>query len=211
MSNSSITSIKQTNQYPVEDILVVPRAILFNDISPFNGLSTDKTIIDLAIKAIEQHHTFYHRVIAESNPEYKQIIPYILFTHKDSVFLMKRGEKGNEKKLRNKYTLGIGGHIRKEDIHDADIIAWGKREFFEEVEYTGNYTVSLIGLINDDTNLVGQVHAGLAILFEADSPNINIKDELEWGELVPVNELVNWYEQLEPWSKILCDHFLLKK
>ena len=55
----------------------------------------------------------------ETDPTYKQIIPYLIFTHDNHYFLMQRRAQASEQRLRNKMSLGIGGHLRAEDCVPA--------------------------------------------------------------------------------------------
>jgi len=206
MSIENVVKIKPASMYPEENILVVPREKIFETTPSWNGIIPAQEDI---IKTIMNDHHFYPRELAEEDPNFKQIIPYMVFKFNDSVFIMRRSKKAGEKRLAEKYTLGIGGHIRKEDTTAFDIIAWGMREFEEEVSYEGSYTVSMLGLINDDNTEVGKVHLGCTILLEGDSELIEIKEELAWGELIPIDECIIYYDQMEQWSQWVFD--LLKK
>ena len=83
-------------------------------------------------------------------------------THDNHYFLMQRKSDASESRLRNKLTVGIGGHIRQEDLSSFDeasadkqehsLFAWALREFHEEVNYAGNLKVLPLGIINDDSN-----------------------------------------------------------
>jgi predicted NUDIX family phosphoesterase len=206
MSIQNTTTVQPASIYPEEHILVVSREKIFADIPAWNGIiSAEESII----KTILNEHHFYPRELAEEDPNFKQIIPYMVFKYNDSVFIMQRSKKAGEKRLAEKYTLGIGGHIRKEDTTAFDIIAWGMREFEEEVNYAGAYSISILGLINDDNNDVGKVHLGCAILLEGTSEDISIKEELAWGELIPIDECIIYYDQMETWSQWVFD--LLRK
>jgi predicted NUDIX family phosphoesterase len=206
MKIQNITPICPASIYPEEDILVVSREKIFSHTPAWNGIIPAQ---DDIIKTIMEEHHFHPRQLAEEDTDFKQIIPYMIFKHEESFFIMQRSKKAGEKRLAEKYTLGIGGHIRKEDTTAFDIIAWGMREFEEEVNYDGNYTVSMLGLINDDTSEVGKVHLGCAILLEGDSDEISIKEELAWGELIPIDECIVYYDQMETWSQWVFD--LIKK
>ena len=70
----------------------------------------------------------------ETDPAYKQIIPYLVFTYENKYFLMQRQKKASETRLQSKYSLGIGGHIREEDMENCTLVDWAKREFEEEID-----------------------------------------------------------------------------
>ena len=50
---------------------------------------------------------------------------------------MQRRAQTTEKRLMNKYSMGIGGHLRQTDITGKNVIEWARREFDEEIKYAG--------------------------------------------------------------------------
>ncbi len=186
-----------------EHILVVKRSALFSEIEPWHGMNT--SAFDPLFKVVEQQQEFHPRSLMETDPTYKQIIPYLVFKHEDTYFLMQRQAKASEQRLKSKYTLGIGGHIRKEDLTNTDIMGWAHREFEEEVNYTGSYKVTRLGVLNDDTDAVGQVHIGFVLLVEGESGDISIKSELKSGELFTLEECKTFYPNMEGWSQKVFD------
>ena len=187
-----------------EQILVVKRTTVFNKKKGWHGINTEN--IPHHIACIKKHKEFHPRSIMELDPTYKQIIPYLVFTHNNRYFLMQREKNISEKRLQNKFSLGIGGHIRKKDIVGNSIFEWARREFYEEIFYTGAITVETIGILNDDSNEVGRVHLGLLLLLRGDTNIITVRSELKSGRLVPLSECKQKYNQLESWSKIVYDH-----
>lgn len=186
-----------------EHILVVKREILFQKES-WQGLKLIDC--DSYLELIKKNQEFHPRNAMESDLAYKQIIPYLIFTYEDKYFLMQRQSKATEQRLQNKYSLGIGGHIRQEDLTSNSIIDWARREFEEEVSYSGLYTVEPLGILNDDSNDVGKVHAGFVFLLKGDSPNISVKSELKNGNLLTLQECKDFYDSMETWSQIIIDH-----
>ena len=138
----------------------------------------------------------------ENDPTYKQIIPYLVFCHEDRYFLMQRTDKSTEQRLQNKYSLGIGGHIRQEDMTTDSIIDWAEREFHEEVSYNGSLNVKPLGILNDDSNAVGQVHVGFVFLLEGDNQQIKVKSELKSGTLLTLDDIKYYFDKMESWSQI---------
>lgn len=185
-----------------EHILVVKRTALFPD-GAWQGLKH----IDPAqyLTLIDQEKEFLPRSLMEVDPTYKQIIPYLVFTHKNRYFLMRRQSKASEQRLKDKYSLGIGGHIRQEDMTSSSIIQWAQREFEEEVDYHGAYTVEPLGIINDDSNAVGQVHLGLVLLLHGTTDTISVKSELKSGELLHLDQCTHYYQDCEPWTQMILD------
>jgi len=199
-------NLNQKNVKKDEIILVVKRKHLFPE-KILQGI--EKPADNLFVDTILEKKEFLPRSLMEVDFDYKQIIPYLVFNYEDKYFLMQRKAKASEKRLRSKYTLGIGGHIRKDDIKNSDISSWANREFHEEVDYSGNCEVEFIGILNDDSNDVGRVHTGFVYLLKGDSPEISVKQELQSGQLLSVDECLNHYDSMESWSQIVFD-FLVK-
>lgn len=189
-----------------ENILVVKREKLFPG-TAFQGLVSAPT--QSLLEIINQEKEFKPRPQMEEDLGYKQIIPYLLFKYQDRYFLMQRKATSTDQRLKNKYTLGIGGHMRQEDLLDGStIFDWGKREFHEEVAYDGSLKITPLGMLNDDSNAVGQVHLGLVLLLEGDSCHIKIRSELKSGQLLTAQEMLAYYDDMETWSQIIFDAIL---
>ena len=190
-----------------EKILVVKKNILFS-YKVIDGLKE----IDFACyqKLIQRYKKFLWRSKMEQDPTYKQIIPYMIFTHDQKYFVMKRKSTASEQRLQNKSSLGIGGHIRKEDLKRTNIIDWAQREFKEEVKFRGTFKIESLGILNDESNAVGQVHTGFVFLLHGSNGNISIRDEHKNGTLLSLEECLALYNQMETWSQIVLD-FLKKR
>lgn len=186
-----------------EKILVVKKNTLFA-YQVINGLKP----IDFTAyqKLIQKHKEFLWRSKVEENPRYKQIIPYLIFTHDNKYFVMRRKSTASEARLQNKCSLGIGGHIRKEDIKRAKILDWAEREFKEEVKYRGSFTIEPLGILNDESDEVGQVHTGFVFLLHGTTGNIDIKAEHKECMMLTLDECFAMYNQMESWSKIVLDY-----
>lgn len=186
-----------------EHVLVIPRTLLFAQ-EIWQGLKQTDLLTYMSL--IQEHKMFIPRSRAEYDPSYKQIIPYMIFIYRDSLFVMQRKEDASEKRLRNKYSIGIGGHIRQEDMAAGDtIFDWATREFNEEVSYTGAPSISPLGILNDDSDSVGQVHLGLVLIINGNSPDITIRSELKSGHLVPLDQCIAYKDRMESWSKTILE------
>ena len=191
-----------------ELILVVKRDDFFQHESAWTGLK--KVDFDTYLTLIQQKKEFLPRSVMETDTNYKQIIPYLVFSHNNRYFLMQRTNKQTENRLRNKYSLGIGGHIRQEDLTDNSIFSWAQREFHEEVNYQDQFTITPLGILNDDSNAVGQVHVGFIFLLQGTTPHISIKSELKSGQLVSLDEASLYFNDMESWSQIVYE-FLVQQ
>ena len=191
---------------PLENILVVPTNTLFFE-GVWQGLrGVDELNLATYLHIIQNQCLFLSRPEMEENPAYKQIIPYLIFKYQDKYFLMQRASKASESRLRSKFSLGIGGHIRQEDMQGSSIFEWARREFAEEVTYSGNLDVQMLGILNDDSNAVGQVHVGLVMLLTGDSAQISVNEELKSGELLTIAECALFEDQMENWSKVVFNY-----
>ena len=186
-----------------EQILVVKRTHLFPD-GPWHGLQD----VDMQeyLHIVKMYQEFQPRSVMETDSSYKQIIPYLVFHHDGFYFLMERQAKASEQRLKSKLTLGIGGHIRKEDVEEsAGIFDWARREFHEEINYAGQFKIKPLGILNDDSNAVGQVHIGFVFLLEGDSADISVKSELKGGTLTSFEECIAVKDRMESWSRIVLE------
>ena len=198
---------KAVNLKKDEKILVVKRKHLFYE-GEWNGLK--QVPFDTYLDIIKNKQEFLWRSEMEEDPNYQQIIPYLVFSYHGSLFLMQRKSTSSEGRLSNKFSLGIGGHIRQEDIKGKSIFDWADREFHEEVKYHGTFTIKPLGILNDDSNSVGQVHIGFVFLLEGDSPQINVRSELKQGNLIPIATCKRYLDRMETWSQIIVA-FLLEQ
>lgn len=208
MTISTSRATAQPSHIPDEHILVVRREALFPN-GVWQGIS--RIDCDEYLGIIQDNKEFLPRALMEEDPRYKQIIPYLVFTHDNKYFLMQRHATASEKRLQNKYSLGIGGHIRQEDLTEgATITDWAQREFHEEVIYSGALKVLPLGILNDDSTPVGQVHIGFVFLLQGDTSHISVQSELKSGTLYTLEELKQFYPTMENWSQIvydaLCSH-----
>ncbi len=56
---------------------------------------------------------------------------------------MQRTAQASEQRLQNKYSLGIGGHIRQEDITNGSLADWARRKFMKKLITTVRLLLSL--------------------------------------------------------------------
>jgi predicted NUDIX family phosphoesterase len=187
-----------------EQVLCVKREDIFPD-GAWHGFISDRLERHQAV--IREHHFFMARAKVEDDPNYQQIIPYVVFRHGDLYFLTHRLRASSEKRLRKQYSLGVGGHINPGDLDAGDPIQDGlKREWEEEVIYDGRFDAQLIGLLNDESSPVSKVHLGVVFLVDGDTPNIAIRetDKLA-GELLTLKDMRIFYLGMESWSQMVYD------
>lgn len=142
----------------------------------------------------------------EQDPRYKQLIIYIVLRHRNTVFIYRRVKGSNEKRLLNKYSLGLGGHINPcrarsfGELLNTNL----RRELLEEIYVKDRFSYHLLGIINDDVTEVGLYHLGLVYLVSCSTQEVTVreKDKLV-GSLRPASEILNSQYQWESWSSFL--------
>ncbi len=188
-----------------EQVMVVERAHLARFIAhcPYGLI---RQSLDDILDVIVDKHFFIDRPTAEQSPQYKQIIPYVVIRHGDSYFLLQRTTRQTESRLHHKFSLGIGGHINP----DAPTILDGlQKELEEEVGVDGDYEVTFVGILNDDTTDVGRVHLGAVYVLDAATREVTIREtEKMTGSWAARAELAAARERMESWSQIVYDGFI---
>jgi predicted NUDIX family phosphoesterase len=192
-----------------ENVLVIRRD-LFDRLGAFQGLQRDA---DRYIEAFmsRQNNLFLPRSRAEEDPAFKQIIPYVIFTFEGSILRYVRGAKSGEKRLVDKASIGIGGHINDSDesLFSFDKDAYRvavQREVGEELRFEGTWEDRVAALINDDSTDVGQVHLGVVHLVTLRHATVRAREKAirELRFLAP-EELRKQRDKLESWSQIVLD------
>ena len=193
-----------------ENVLVFPRS-LFEQLGVFQGFNAEA---ERYLQAIldPKNNSFMSRAKAETDPQFKQVIPYVLITDGNSILHYVRGKKAGEQRLVAKGSLGIGGHINDED---HTLFAFGlqafqdavKREVCEELSIQGEFDARPVGLINDDSTEVGSVHFGVVHILRCAPEQVKKNEQvITQMEFVRVEELKAKREQMETWSQICLDN-----
>ena len=194
-----------------ERVLVLPTA-RYHALDVFQGFCP--RVADYLPALLDPAHLQYlARGLAETDPSFKQLIPYIVLRWRDRVFCYTRGKDGGEARLRSLRSLGIGGHICAEDgATSTDPYRAGLlRELEEEVFLDTTYAERTIGLINDDRTPVGQVHLGIVHLFDLAEPKVRHRDPaLADGAFAALEQLILQRQEFETWSQFLLEGDWLK-
>jgi len=186
-----------------ERVLVFPTSVL-REIGYFNGVNRDwkpyvERILDKSVCG------YMARAECEPNPEYKQIIPYVIMISGGRVFRYTRGKAGSEQRLRSLYSIGVGGHISLDDesMFEDTYEAGMARELAEEVEIGSPYEASIVGVLNDDSNEVGSVHFGIVHLFRLREPEVRRRESVvARAGFVGVDRLAEEIDRYETWSQL---------
>lgn len=161
---------------------------------------------DAILKKMANTFTYKERSEAEYDPEWRQVIPYILCHHGDDYALFQR-HKGGEPRLKGK-TLGVGGHLEwMADPHFGTVFAQGAiRELTEETHFTPE-SMRFMGVICLDKDEVSKVHIG--VLLEMELPYLMVEAH-KGDELRHVGYFNPWKDEkpegLESWSELVWEH-----
>jgi predicted NUDIX family phosphoesterase len=194
-----------------ERVLVVPAAEL-DRLGRFQGFSPDGERY-LSALLVPELIDYRPRSQVEEDPSFKQIIPYVVFRAADSVFCYTRGKSQGEARLHRLRSLGVGGHVSEDDGQgaktlDAYEVAM-RRELEEEVEVRSPGRIRLVGLINDDSTPVGQVHLGVVHLYELDRPEVAPREAgLAQARFLSLDAITTLRDEFETWSQICIDSVL---
>ena len=196
---------------PTEELVLVIPTQLLHEAGLFQGLCRDvEHYLPRLLDA--RHFSYLPRRLAENDPSYKQLIPYVVLKHREQVFHYTRGQETNEKRLRALRSIGIGGHINPvDDMGDHPYRQGLLRELTEEVTLETAYEESCLGFINDDSQPVGQVHLGIVHVFELDVPRVQQReaDLLQTG-FAPIKELWQAKNGFETWSQFVLAELALQ-
>jgi predicted NUDIX family phosphoesterase len=190
-----------------KEALVIERNILFKD-ETFQGFlpQTQRNLIPTILSNFKFHPRGEE---LETNKELQQIIPYvwILNPKTKQVFAYRRAPNENytEKRLRNKWSCGVGGHIDKEDSEDPIANAM-MRELQEEIKIAEYPTPKIVGYLNDDKDSVGLVHFGVVAIAETPHNAEKGDEEMAEGRMFSIPELealfANPENDIEAWTQL---------
>jgi len=194
---------------PEENVLVIKRS-LFDELGSFQGLSFEPGKYLQAILS-RGNNFFLPRPKAEIDPTHKQIIPYVLLAHGNTVLHYVRGKKAGEQRLVSKGSIGIGGHMNETDetlfaLDEAAYRAGVEREVGEEISINTKFEDRIVALLNDDSTEVGQVHLGIVHVFKLAEPKVEKCEAMITNvAFLGKNELLARRDSLETWSQICLD------
>ena len=177
---------------------------------------------------------FVARDTAEQTPAWKQWIPYCAIRcagrtagpdpAPEGIFRVQRTNGQSEARLHGLWSIGLGGHVEPEDAvpspGEPETAArffarslW--RELREELHFGRSPPGQprFLGLLNDDSTPVGQVHAGLVYVLDlavdlaraAESLRVREISKMRggFGSLVEFRNLWQDPSRFESWSQFL--------
>ncbi len=185
-----------------ERVLVIPTAA-FHEVGVFQGFCAD---VNRYLGRLMDPTLLSYRLrsAAETDPGFKQIIPYVVLRAGNEVFHYTRGKRATESRLHALRSIGVGGHISAGDsnLFDSPYREAMFREVAEEVLIGCPYEERCIGLINDDSTPVGQVHLGIVHVFSLAEPKVQRREQgLTKSGFAPLDLLRRQADEFETWSQ----------
>jgi predicted NUDIX family phosphoesterase len=188
-----------------ELVLVVPTSAVIGELGDGESWLGIRAASESALgELIRRHGAFLPRSAMEDDPSWKQVIPYPVLRDGDMWFLMRRTRAGTDARLHDRYSIGVGGHVNPDDGGlDGDLHRALRREWHEELDVDFVPDFRFVGLLNDDSTPVGQVHLGLVYQGDAAGRRVAIRetDKLS-GSFVERDEVAAVADRLETWSQI---------
>ncbi len=197
-----------------EEVLVIERKV-FEQAGQFNGLNFDvqKYIEHIFKLGVPE---FMDREQAEKNPDYKQLIPYVIINHGSEYLTYVRGKRAGETRLVGNRSIGIGGHINpvddlplirniRKDFYETYLSAV-QREVDEEIDVQSDYNDKIVALLNDESNEVGSVHLGVVHFWQLNEKKVQKKEQMiTQMEFMAIDELRKAADSMETWSSICVE------
>jgi len=209
-----------TENKTAEFVLCVP-ATVAKDMGLVEGYTPIKDVAPTKVSDLfnPKYGSFQPRSTVETDENFLQLIPYVVFVCGSQVWAYRR-LKG-EQRLAGKLSVGVGGHINKEDATDRYSAAATKialnpyfmgmiRELAEEIGPVPDIAKhAIMGFIYDPSNAVGRVHLGVLHVIVLGDLELKAKDpDIEAVGFAFFEDLLKPqtnYDQLENWSKIALD------
>lgn len=191
-----------------DDIFIVRRGNLFGEKGVFQGFVTREQR-DF-VSDILRHGEYLTRTHElEKDAEVQQVIPYVWLVNPQTkkAFLYKRAGTGNEARLHQKFSGGVGGHVDKKSVREGEnpIESAMMRELEEETVMKNYPSPKIVGFIKDDSEEVGKVHFGVVAVGET-TENVVPAEDMAEGSFYSISEIDSFFGNLENnvegWTRI---------
>jgi predicted NUDIX family phosphoesterase len=186
-----------------EHVLVVAADILFAD-GEWLGFNRELRAFR-SLLANPKSLEYRPRSEVETDASVKQLIPYAVIRRADEIFAYQRGKAGGENRLHDLWSIGVGGHICREDgdsIEDAYRTGF-LRELDEEVSIGGPFSDRIVGLLYDPRTPVGTVHVGVVHVVDVRGEVTSRDPSLIEAGFRPLESLAALAGSMESWSQFV--------
>lgn len=192
---------KLKKKYKDEKIFVLP-ANKINCKDKFTKMKNDKNIWS----KYDNLGLYIPRYEAEYNPAFLQLIPYLIVTNDDQTefFVTKRID--GDSRLKNKLSLGVGGHIDSIDGTNEVVFKCLVREMNEELFINPISPYQFLGTIRDLSSKTAE-HLGLLFIVKAEKESLSVKETNKLaGSWMKKEDAFNKYASFENWSQFVLDY-----
>jgi predicted NUDIX family phosphoesterase len=183
-----------------ELVFVVPRAAVMGS-DGWHGISPADPAAFTEL--ISRAGRYAPRAAMEEDGTFKQIIPYLVLRDGPRYFLMRRTRGGADKRLHDRYSIGVGGHLNP---GDGGLEGGLRREWEEELAAAFVPAFTFVGLLNDDTTDVGSVHLGAVYVADAGGRPVAIRETNKLsGEFADPDAVRSVVDRMETWSRLVFE------
>jgi predicted NUDIX family phosphoesterase len=176
-------------------------------------------LIDSAAITIENKDiVIMQRALLETEPKFRQLIPYVVVKQGDKYLAYERSAAGGESRLHHLHSIGIGGHVDAVDavynekgvFQLTETLRKGMyRELKEELGLTEAdfLGMSTIGYLAKNATPVDKVHLGIVLVAEVNADLVVTSQEeaLKLAGFLSITELAEL--KLESWSETVVAQF----
>ena len=157
---------------------------------------------------------FGPRHLIETDTKYVQLISYVIIEHDSRILCYQRGDDSSEQRLKNKLSIGLGGHVSLTDARTTNgildiaktIKAGAAREVREELEVHKIVARKKLVLLHSNLTAVDEVHCGFVEVWQVESPQVATREKsLKTIGFKPLSEIVG-IQGFESWSTLLIQH-----
>jgi len=157
---------------------------------------------------------FGPRHLIEADTKYVQLVSYVIIEHGSRILCYQRGNDSLEQRLKNKLSIGLGGHISLQDARitngTLDVVktikAGAAREVREELEVHKVVARKKLVLLHSRLNTVDEVHCGFVEVWKIDSSQVGTKEkDLRTIGFKSLPELATM-QGVESWSTLLIQY-----
>lgn len=158
------------------------------------------------------------RDLMEQDPQFLQIIPYIVLKQGDKYVKYTRTPAGGESRLHGKVSIGAGGHIDLIDVlhrNDSTVDVQTTLKFAALREVSEEFGLPVqepkktwVGLLHNFSDDVGNVHLGVVAVWDMPLDfKIESKENSQTSvELATLDELEADRPRMEKWSQHTLDY-----
>lgn len=161
-------------------------------------------LVPVTLESLEQKSEYLEREPLETNPEYRQLIPYIVVISPAGYCLMQRCKGQGEARLLGKLYIGAGGHV--EEGHSVFYTAL--KECTEELGLPLR-TLELNHLLISTGAAVDDVHVCICGTAQTDYTEFKSPEgTLHNARWVTREHLIEQIGEMENWSQLIVKQLL---